>query len=378
MCMNKLKRFLRYYKPHKKLLFLDLSCAATVSAVDLSYPLLSQYILKTLMPQMQKDSSLISVFVGLLVIALFAYILRTGMLYIVHYWGHLLGVRMEADMRHDIFAHMQTLPFSFYDKIRTGKLLSRATTDLFDITELAHHGPEDVLISTLTIIGSFIAMFLIEWRLALAMLVLLPFMLLFVILTRYRMRMTSRRVKETVAGINAGIESSISGARVAKAFTNEEYEIQKFEHGNNDFLHAKNDFYKTMAMFNSGTEFFIALFNILVLCVGGLLIYNNELDPIVMVTFTLYVAAFSSPVKRLASFAEQYIMGMAGFTRFAEIIDTKSDIIDKPDAKLLKDVKGNIEFKNVSFEYESNQRVLSHVNLSIWSGKTLEIGRAHV
>lgn len=373
MCMNKLKRFLRYYKPHKKLLFLDLSCAATVSAVDLSYPLLSQYILKTLMPQMQKDSSLISVFVGLLVIALFAYILRTGMLYIVHYWGHLLGVRMEADMRHDIFAHMQTLPFSFYDKIRTGKLLSRATTDLFDITELAHHGPEDVLISTLTIIGSFIAMFLIEWRLALAMLVLLPFMLLFVILTRYRMRMTSRRVKETVAGINAGIESSISGARVAKAFTNEEYEIQKFEHGNNDFLHAKNDFYKTMAMFNSGTEFFIALFNILVLCVGGLLIYNNELDPIVMVTFTLYVAAFSSPVKRLASFAEQYIMGMAGFTRFAEIIDTKSDIIDKPDAKLLKDVKGNIEFKNVSFEYESNQRVLSHVNLSIWSGKTLAL-----
>lgn len=371
--MNKLKRFLCYYKPHKKLLYLDLSCAATVSAVDLSYPLLSQYILKTLLPDMQKDSSLLYVFILLLLTALLAYVLRTAMLYIVNYWGHLLGVRMEADMRRDIFSHMQTLPFSFYDKIRTGKLLSRATTDLFDITELAHHGPEDVLISALTIIGSFVAMFVIEWRLALSMLVLLPIMLLFVISTRYRMRMNSKRVKETVAGINAGIESSISGARVAKAFTNEEYEIEKFEHGNQDFLHAKNDFYKTMALFNSGTEFFIALFNILVLCVGGLLIYNNSLDPIVMVTFTLYVAAFSSPVKRLASFAEQYVMGMAGFTRFSEILDTKSDIVDRPDAKPLTNVKGDIAFKDVSFEYEGGQRVLSHINLSIRAGEKLAL-----
>lgn len=366
-------RFLSYYRPHKKLLVLDLGCATAVSAVDLCYPLLSQYILKTLMPQMQVDSSLLSVFFWLLALALLAYLLRTAMLYIVNYWGHLLGVRLEADMRRDIFSHMQQLPFSFYDTIRTGKLLSRATTDLFDITELAHHGPEDVLISSLTIIGSFVAMFVIEWRLALAMLVLLPIMIVFVTITRTRMRNNSRRVKETVAGINAGIESSISGARVAKAFTNEEYEIQKFEHGNNDFLHAKNDFYKTMALFNSGTEFFIALFNILVLCVGGLLIFKKELDPIIMVTFTLYVAAFTTPVKRLANFAEQYIMGMAGFTRFTEILDTKSDILDKPNAMELNNVKGSISFEDVSFGYRGGTRVLSNVNLDLPAGKTLAL-----
>lgn len=373
ICMNKVRRFIGYFKPHKKLLFLDLGCAITVSAVDMCYPLLSNYILKTLMPMMRIDSSLITTFIWLIAVALFAYVLRTAMLYIVNYWGHLLGVRMEADMRRDIFSHMQTLPFSFYDKARTGKLLSRATTDLFDITELAHHGPEDVIISVFTIIGSFTIMFVLEWKLALAMLVLLPIMLLFVISTRYKMRTNSRRVKETMAGINAGIESSISGARVAKAFTNEEYEVEKFEHGNNEFLHAKNDFYKTMALFNSGTEFFIALFNILVLCVGGLLIYKGELDPIVMVTFALYVAAFSSPVKRLASFAEQYVMGMAGFTRFIEILDTKSDIVDKPNATALENVKGGISFGDVSFGYENGQRVISNISLDIAAGKTIAL-----
>lgn len=352
---------------------MDLGCASAISLVDLGYPLLTQYILRTLMPQMKLDPSLLSTFIWLLIGALFAYFLRTAMQYVVNYWGHLLGVKMEAHMRRDIFAHIQTLPFSFYDKIRTGKLLSRVTTDLFDITELAHHGPEDVLISTLTIVGAFIAMFVIEWRLALAMLVLLPCMLVFVMLTRFRMRMASRRVKETVAGINAGVESSISGARVAKAFTNEDYEIEKFERGNSDFLHAKDDFYRYMALFGSGTEFFIALFNILVLCVGGLLIYKDQLDPIVMITFTLYVSAFSSPVKRLANFAEQYIMGMAGFTRFAEILDTNPDITDKPDAETLSNVKGNIEFSDVSFSYEDDITVLSHLNLKIPAGSTIAL-----
>ncbi|MDO4565429.1 MAG: ABC transporter ATP-binding protein [Clostridia bacterium] len=371
--MSKLKRFLGYYKPHKKMLVLDLSCASAISLVDLGYPLLTQYILRTLMPEMKLDNSLLSVFFMLLVFALLAYLIRTVMQYVVNYWGHLLGVRMEADMRRDIFAHIQTLPYSFYDRIRTGKLLSRVTTDLFDITELAHHGPEDVLISGMTIIGAFIAMFVIEWKLALAMLILLPCMLVFVMLTRFRMRMASRRVKETVAGINAGVESSISGARVAKAFTNEDYEIEKFERGNGAFLHAKDDFYRYMALFGSGTEFFIALFNILVLCVGGLLIFSDQLDPLVMITFTLYVSAFASPVKRLANFAEQYIMGMAGFVRFLEIMDTKPDIVDKPNAEPLSEVRGEVEFKNVSFSYDDGVPVLTNLRLNIPAGSTLAL-----
>ncbi len=371
--MSKLRRFLHYYRPHIGLFVLDLGCATLVAAVDLAFPLLTRYILQTLLPAMETNNALIAVFALLLAAALLAYILRAVMLYIVNYWGHRLGVYMEADMRHDIFAHMQSLPFSFYDKIRTGKLLSRATTDLFEVSELAHHGPEDVLISTLTIIGAFAAMFLIEWRIALCMLILFPFMLFFVMRTRFRMRTTSRKVKEHMAEINAGIESSISGARITKAFANEHYEIDKFERGNHDFRNAKKDYYKIMALFSSGTEFFIAMFNIIVLGVGGYLVYRGQLEAIVLITFMLYVSAFTSPVKRLASFVEQYVMGMAGFTRFLEILDTRPDIVDAPGAKALSGVRGDVEFRHVSFAYENDQKVLSDIDLFIHSGEKLAL-----
>ena len=296
------------------------------------------------------------------------------MLYIVNYWGHLFGVRVEADMRRDIFSHIQTLPFSFYDKIRTGKLLSRATTDLFEISELAHHGPEDLLISSLTVLGAFVAMFFIEWRIALAMLLLMPFCIFFVMKARFSMKSTSKAVKEQIANINAGIESSISGARVAKAFANEEYEIEKFEEGNNAFLHAKNRFYQTMAIFNSGTEFFIALFNVIVLLTGGILIIKKAgFSSLTFITFMLYVSAFTSPLKRFASFFEQYMMGMAGFTRFLEILDTKSDIVDRENAIEVQNVKGKIEFRDVGFHYEGGRQVLDHVNLTIEPGKKLAL-----
>ena len=371
--MNKLKRFLAYYGPHKKLLILDLSCASFVALVDLFFPLLTQYILKTLLPAIGLGQAQFSTFLLLMAAVLGAYLARMGSQYIVNYWGHLLGVRMEADMRHDIFSHLQELSFSFYDRIRTGKLLSRATNDLFEVTELAHHGPEDVLISALTIIGAFIAMFVIQWQIALAMLIVMPFAIWFVMRTRFRMRQNSRQVKERVAEINAGIESSISGARVAKAFANEHYEIEKFEQGNHRFLTAKDSFYRTMALFNSGTEFFIALFNIVVLTVGGTLIYKGGMDAITLITFTLYVSAFASPVKRLASFMEQYVMGMAGFTRFLEIMDTKPEVADKPDAKPLENVKGDIVFHDVSFSYNAGKDVLSHIDLSVPHGSTIAL-----
>lgn len=369
--MNRLKRFLSYYKPHLPLFILDMACAFLVAAIDLAFPMLTQYILHTLLPKMQIDPALLRAFLWLLGGALLAYVIRAGLMFIINYWGHLLGIRMEADIRRDIFSHIQTLQFSFYDKIRTGKLLSRVTNDLFDITELAHHGPEDVLISLTTIIGAFICMFALEWRIALALLCVLPVMITYVLRARIRMRKTSYKVKERIAEINAGIESAISGARVAKAFANEEHEIEKFDRGNERFVHAKDAFYKCMAFFNSGTEFFIAMFNIVVLGVGGYLIYQSEMEPTLLVTFTLYVASFVSPVKRLATFAEQYIVGMAGFTRFCEIMDIEPDIQDAPDAKELRDVRGDIRFEDVTFAYEADRDVLTHVDLAIEHGKTV-------
>ena len=374
--MNKIKRFARYYKPHLGLFLLDIGCATLVAAVDVAFPLLTNFLLKKLFPEIEQTGSkhLITLFAVMIGAIFAAYIVRAIMLYIVNYWGHMFGVRVEADMRRDIFTHIQTLPFSFYDKIRTGKLLSRATTDLFEIAELAHHGPEDLLISSLTVIGAFIAMFFIEWRIALAMLLIMPFCIWFVMKSRFTMKSTSKSVKEQTANINAGIESSISGARVAKAFANEDYEIAKFEEGNNLFLHAKDKFYKAMAVFNSGTEFFIALFNIVVLLVGGILIINKAgFSSITFITFMLYVSAFTSPLKRFASFFEQYMMGMAGFTRFLEILDTKSEITDREDAIEVTDLKGRIEFEDVSFAYEEGQDVLSHVNLTIEPGKKLAL-----
>lgn len=362
-----------YYKPHKKLLALDMSCATAVSLIDLCFPLLTQYILKTLLPEMQLDKSLLTVFVVLLVAAFFGYMLRAGMQYIVAYWGHMLGVRIEADMRGAIFSHIQKLSFNFYDHIRTGKLLSRVTNDLFEITELAHHGPEDVLISSLTLIGALIVMFFIQWQIALVLTILLPIMLVFVMKARVAMKTSSKNVKEKVAEINAGVESSISGARVAKAFANEQYEIEKFKRGNNEFLVAKKSFYKAMAVFQSGMDFFIALFNIAVLGVGGLLIYHTKMDAVVLVTFTLYVASFTSPIKRLANFAEQYVLGMSGFTRFLEILDTEPQIKDAKDAVTLKDVKGDIDFNDVSFAYDGGDPVLSHVSLTVPHGKTIAL-----
>ncbi len=375
--MEKIKRFARYYRPHIGLFLLDIGCASLVSAIDVGFPLLTNYIMKQLFPQFEQSGpvpQLVTLFIVLMVALLCAYLLRTAMLYIVNYWGHLLGVRIEADMRRDIFSHIQTLPFSFYDKIRTGKLLSRATTDLFHISALAHPGHEVFLISSLTIVGAFVAMFFVEWRIALAMLVIMPLCLLFVMRTRFSMKQTSKAVKEQVANINAGIESSISGARVAKAFANEDYEIEKFEEGNRQFLHAKDRFYRTMAIFNSGTDFFIALFNIVVLVVGGiLLIKQTGFRSITFITFMLYVSAFTSPLKRFAAFFEQYMMGMAGFTRFLEIMDTKSEIVDSPNAKELTAVEGKIELKDVGFAYNAGHPVLSHIDLTVEPGRTLAL-----
>ena len=366
--LDLLKRFVAYYRPHKKIFALDMACASVIALVDLSYPLLSQYVLHTLLPAGQ-----FTAFFWLVGAAFLLYRLRAGMQYLVTNVGHVLGVHMEADMRRDVFSHLTRLPFRFYDKTRTGKLLSRVTNDLFDITELAHHGPEDLFISLLTITGAFIAMFCIEWRLALVLAVIMPLMVWFLYASRKRMRECSRQVKESTAEINAGIESSISGARVAKAFTNEKYEIQKFDQGNAMFVNSKRAYYRAMGVFMSGMDFFVGLFNVLILGVGGYLISLNALDTVILITFTLYVSAFIQPIRRLASFMEIFAMGMAGFTRFSELMDVRPDIEDAPGAVDLTDVKGEIQFDDVSFAYDEGVNVLEHVSFTVPAGKTLAL-----
>lgn len=362
------RRFVRYYKPHLPLFLLDMFCALVIAAVDVVYPLLSKIALDEYLPNGMYGAFFIIVFGSLL-----AYIIRSIFTYVVTYIGHQTGVRIEADMRRDIFTHIQKLPFSFYDRTRTGFLLSRCTNDLFDVTELAHHGPEDLFISIVTFLGAFAVMLTIEWRLALILMAFVPVMVFFVVLLRKRMSTASRRVKEGIAIINAGIESSISGARVAKAFANEDYEIEKFNRGNSRFVNSKKEYYKAMGVFMGGMELFTSILKVVVLGLGGILIMSNSLDMVALLTFSLYVTSFVSPIRKLAMFAETYTMGMSGFARFIEIMDTDPDIADVKGARPLKNVNGDIAFKNVSFSYNGDIDVLKNVSINIKAGKKLAL-----
>lgn len=369
-----LSRFASYYKPHMGLFMTDMACALFISAVDISYPLISR---KALYDYLTPDAPKYAPFFILMAICFGMYLLRTLATFIVTYLGHTLGVNIEADMRRDVFSHLQKLGFSFYDKSRTGKLLSRCTNDLFDVTELAHHGPEDVFISIVTFLGAFVAMLFIEWRLALVLILTVPILMLFVMKLRTRMSRTSRKVKEGVAIINADIESSISGARVAKAFTNENYEIEKFEKGNSIFIKSKRRYYKTMGLFHAGMEFFTSIMGVLVLTVSGFLIMRGRMDQTTLIVFLLYVSSFTNPIRKLAAFSEQYAMGMAGFKRFTELLDTEPEIEDAPNAIELKEVKGEIDFNNVTFAYQTDdetpRNVLETISLHIKSGETVAL-----
>lgn len=363
-----LRRFVRYYKPHLPMFMLDMSCALMIALIEVAYPLASKYALGTLLPE-----GMYGAFFAIVAGAAAAYMLKACMSYIVTFLGHQLGVKMEADMRRDIFTHIQSLSFSFYDKSRTGMLLSRCTNDLFDITELAHHGPEDLFISILTFLGAFIVMMTIEWRLALLLLCCIPVIVGFVMLLRRRMSRASRKVKEGVAVINAGIESSISGASVSQAFANEAHEVEKFNGGNKFFVNSKTEYYKTMGAFMCGTDLFTGLLSVIVLGMGGYMIIKKRMDLVALLTFSMYVTSFITPLKKLAQFTETFTMGMSGFARFAEIMDIEPDIKDMPGATPLENVKGEIELKNVSFSYDNKVDVLKNISLSVKPGMKLAL-----
>jgi ATP-binding cassette subfamily B protein len=365
---SKLRTFIGFYKPHKNLFALDMVCALFIALIDLSFPFVTKIAMDELLPD--KAYRAFFVVIGIL---LAAFILRAILTYIVAYLGHYMGVKMESDMRNTLFTHIQKLSFKFYDKTRTGHLMSRIINDLFEITELAHHGPEDLFISVITFTGAFILMLRIQWQLALVVAAAMICMVLFAIRGRRGMSKKSKAVKEQTAGINATLESSISGIRVAKAFTNESHEIRRFAEGNEEYKSARASYYRVMGSFMAGMNFFTALPSLIVIAVGGYLVMRHGIELSVLVAFTLYVNTIITPVRKLMNFVEQYAAGMSGFERYLELMNTEPEIIDKPDAEILQDVKGHIRYQDVSFTYDDEVDVLKHIDLEIQPGSTLAL-----
>ena len=360
--------FLSYFKNHKGLFFLDILCAMCIAAIDLSFPLVTRSALYDMLPgQMYKT------FFTVMIVVLLCYVLRSFLNFIVAYFGHTFGIRVEADIRKDLFAHMQTLSFDFYDRNRTGQLMSRLTTDLFELTELAHHGPEDLLTSVLTIVGALIVMFTIRWELAVVVLCVIPIFLAVVFAMRRSMSLASKAAKEKTGHINQEIESSLSGVRTAKAFANEATESARFGAANEIYKTSKRDFHKAMGRFHSSVEFFLCSLNVIIIGIGGYYVMQGKMDYRDLLTFTLYISSFVSPMRKLSGFSEMFANGFAGLNRFVSIMRTEPTIQDKPDAVELKDAKGAITVENVTFAYEGDLDVLHGVSLAVQPGETIAI-----
>ena len=369
MSKNKLFRsFVSYYKPHYKLFILDMFCALMIAFIDLFFPMLTREVIGTVLPAGQMRIFWLFV-AGILLM----YVIRTGLQYIVQYWGHVLGVRIEYDMRRDLFSHLQTLPFKFFDKNRTGHLMSRIVNDLNEIAEFSHHGPEDLFLSIIMLVGSFIMLITVEWRLAIIVYLIVPVMTWFAFKYRKLMNESFRDLRIKLADVNAQLESSISGIRVAKSFTNEEYEKKKFGEGNKRFRSSKYTAYKYMAIFHTGIEYFSNMLSVVVVAVGGYFIYRQWMEVADLLAFIMYVGVFLQPIRRLTNFMQQFESGMTGIERFVEIMEVKSDIVDAPDAIELKDVHGDIVFENVSFSYDGNEKVLQNINITIPAGQTVAL-----
>ena len=360
--------FLNYFKNHKKLFAIDVSCAVGIAAIDLAFPLVTRSALYDLLP-----NQLYRTFFTIMIAVVASYVLRSFLNYIVAYYGHTFGIRVEADIRQDLFRHMQELSFDYYDQNRTGKLMARLTSDLFELTELAHHGPEDLLTSVLTICGALFVMAKIRWQLAVIVAFTIPVFLVVVMTMRRRMARASAAAKEKTGHINQEIESSLSGVRTAKAFANEATESARFNAANELYKTSKREFHKAMGMFHSSVEFFLCSLNVIIVGVGGYYVMQGQMDYRDLITFNLYIASFVSPMRKLSGFSEMFANGFAGLNRFVSVMRTEPTIQDKPDAKELKDVKGHISVDHVSFAYEGDLDVLREVSVEVYPGETIAI-----
>ena len=358
-----LKRFLRYYRPHLKIFILDMLASMLVALIGIVYPMITRTMLNDLIPNQNYK---MIVFAGLMLLGL--YIIRMLLRYFIQYYGHIMGVRMQAEMRSDMFRHLQKLPYSFYDNRETGKLMSRMTSDLMDISELAHHGPENILISGISIIISFIYLSTIDIYLTLIIFACVPFLILIATLLRKKQRNAFMKSRQATAQINASLESSISGIRVTKAFVNADKEQEKFEKGNAWFVEARREAYDAMGRFHSSTSFITDIFNVIVLISGGLFLYNGRIDFPDYSAFIVSVSLFISPIMTLINFMEQYLNGVTGFERFVEIMDTEPEV-DPEGATPIENVEGHIELRDVTYAYNDGKDVLNGVSLNIEKGK---------
>lgn len=371
------KLFFSYFKPHKWLFFADLFCAVFVAAVDVVFPVISRFTLNKVLPQYLNSAdnsvqrTVIFTFFSIIALCFLMCVLRTVAQWFITFFGHVFGVAVEKDMRRDIFEHIEKQSFSFFDKNRTGQLMSRTTTDLFEISELAHHGPEDLLISLLTLFGAFFVMVSIRWQLAVIVFVTLPLLIFAVYSSRKSLMGSSSLVKGKTAEINSAVESSISGARTTKIFTNEDYEFSKFEKSNQNFFDAKRLYYKAMAGMHSKMEFVTHILSVIILAVGGFYIMKGKMTLGDLVAANMFVAAFLQPIRRLANFVEQFSTGMAGFMRFSEMMQIHEEMPEKIDAVELSEKIESVDFENVSFDYSENFPVLKNISLEVKKGQTV-------
>ena len=370
--MQTLKKFIKYYKPYKAVFFIDLLCATIISAIDLAFPQLLRTLTKTLFAGAPGKiiSALIPITIGLLV----AYIIQTACRYYVTYAGHMMGARMERDMRKELFDQYEKLSFSYYDQNNSGQMMSKLVSDLFDISELAHHGPENLFISLIKIIGSFIFLFMINRMLAVPMLILVVFMLVFSYGQNKKMQETFMDNRRKIGDINSSLQDTLAGIRVVQSFANERIEQEKFNRSNENFLISKDANYRCMGSFMSGNAFFQGMMYLVTLVFGGFLIAHGRMEASDLAMYALYIGIFISPIQILVELTEMMQKGLSGFRRFLEVVETKPEIVDAADAKPLKNVKGNVCYEDVSFHYSDDDTpVLSHVSFEIPAGKSIAL-----
>lgn len=370
--MQTLKKFIKYYKPYKAVFFIDLLCATIISAIDLAFPQLLRALTKTLFAGAPGKivSALIPITIGLLV----AYIIQTACRYYVTYAGHMMGARMERDMRKELFDQYEKLSFSYYDQNNSGQMMSKLVSDLFDISELAHHGPENLFISLIKIIGSFIFLFMINRMLAVPMLILVVLMLVFSYGQNKKMQETFMDNRRKIGDINSSLQDTLAGIRVVQSFANERIEQEKFNRSNENFLISKDANYRCMGSFMSGNAFFQGMMYLVTLVFGGFLIAHGRMEASDLAMYALYIGIFISPIQILVELTEMMQKGLSGFRRFLEVVETEPDIVDAADAKPLKNVKGNVCYEDVSFHYSDDDTpVLSHVSFEIPAGKSIAL-----
>lgn len=369
--MSIFKKFIQFYKPYRGMFWFDMFCALVVSAVDVAFPQILNWLTKGLFTETARNilHTLPWVALGLLAMEL----VRVGCQYYITSWGHVMGARMESDMRQDLFDHLQRLSFSYYDKNNTGEMMSKLVSDLFDISELAHHGPENIVISLLKITGSFALMMLINVPMTLILFAVTIVMIFFSIDKNKKMRAVFMDNRKKIAGVNSQVQDSLAGIRVVKSFGNEALEREKFSESNLRFLDSKVSSYRIMGSFRAGTSFFEGLLFITVLVSGGLFIANGSLKVTELAVYALYINIIINPIDVLIEFTEQFQKGYSGFRRFIEVVETEPEITDRPNAADLKNVRGEIDFQDVSFQYNSKEEVLSHINIHVDAGRTVAL-----